>query len=310
MNRKNIVVIGSTNMDMVVKASHMPRPGETVLGGSFFMNPGGKGANQAVAIARLGGEVTFLSKIGNDIFGAQSIELFNSEGINSDYLLRDEEYPSGVALITVDKDGENSIVVAPGSNSNLSSTDIKNALDQIVSPDFIVLQLEIPLETVKFAINYAHTKGIKTVLNPAPADPDISDIFDKVDYITPNKSEAELLSDVTITNLKTAEQAARSLQKMGLKRIVITLGMDGAVILEDDHFEAIPGVKVVAVDSTAAGDTFSGALVVALSEDKGLPDAVRFACQASAITVTRVGAQSTIPNRQELLLNNLANAID
>ncbi|MFT4567142.1 MAG: ribokinase [Saprospiraceae bacterium] len=309
MTSKSIIVIGSTNMDMVVRTPRLPAPGETILGDSFIMNPGGKGANQAVAIARLGGEVTFVSKIGNDIFGAQSRELFKMENINSDFLMKDDDNPSGVALITVDEKGENIIVVAPGSNSNLNPEDVRSVFERIAKPDFLVTQLEIPLETVRYALEYAHSNGIRTILNPAPANLEISDIFGLVDYITPNKSEAELLSGVKIIDLKSVELAARTLQKKGPKNIIITLGEEGAAFLENDHFEIIPGVKVEARDSTAAGDTFNGALVVALSEDKNLAKAIEFACHASAITVTRAGAQSSIPNREELLIDILTSYI-
>ncbi|KAG4069406.1 hypothetical protein HA402_012259 [Bradysia odoriphaga] len=301
MDIKKIVVVGSTNMDMVVKTSHIPVPGETVLGGSFFMNPGGKGANQAVTVARLGGEVHFISKVGNDVFGKQSSQLFEEEGINTFYVLSDDELPSGVALITVDDTGENSIVVASGANGNLLPDDLKEALDIIAGAGFLLMQLEIPMETVRFVACYAASKGVRVILNPAPANTLSPDLLNCTDIITPNKKEAEMLSGIKVTNIENAKKAAKAICNMGVKNVVVTMGPLGAVICQEGKTLVIPAQKVEAVDTTAAGDVFNGALAVALSEGKAFPEAVQFASMAAAISVTRMGAQSSIPYRNEFI---------
>jgi ribokinase len=300
MDAKRIVVVGSTNMDMVVKTSHIPTHGETVLGGAFFMNPGGKGANQAVAVARLGGNVLFVSKIGNDIFGKQAFQLFGSEGIDTSCILSDETLPSGVALITVDAAGENSIVVAPGANANLLRADVESALSEIGAAGIILLQLEIPLATVQYVAGYGASKGIKVILNPAPAAVLPAELLSYIDVITPNVTEASMIAGLNVLDMETAKQAATRIQGLGVDNVVITMGPAGALVLEGAVFTHIPAPKVQPVDTTAAGDVFNGALAVGLSEDKSLADAVRFACAAAAVSVTRLGAQSSIPYRKEL----------
>jgi ribokinase len=302
---KKIVVVGSTNMDMVVTTHHIPVPGETVLGGSFFMNPGGKGANQAVAVARLGGDAVFISKMGNDVFGKQSSQLLDEEGINTFYLLSDNDLPSGVALITVDQAGENSIVVASGANANLLPADLQTALTEIGDANTILMQLEIPMETVLFVAQYAAKKGIRVILNPAPANTLPPTLLNHIDIITPNKTEAEMLSGVKVTNLDSAKQAARAIHELGVKDVVVTMGPLGAVIFQNGEHEVVPAPKAEAIDTTAAGDVFNGALAVSLSEGKSLADAVRFACEAAAISVTRMGAQSSIPYRNELIVSKI-----
>ena len=305
MDIKKIIVVGSTNMDMVVKTSHIPVPGETVLGGSFFMNPGGKGANQAVTVARLGGDVIFISKVGNDVFGKQSSQLFDEEGINTFHILSDDELPSGVALITVDQSGENSIVVASGANGNLKPRDLKDALEEIANAGFLLMQLEIPLETVQFVACYAASKGVRVILNPAPANTLSPELLNCIDIITPNKTEAEMLSGIKVTNIESAKKAAKAIYGMGVKNVVVTMGALGAVICQEGKTLAIPAQKVDAIDTTAAGDVFNGALAVALSEGKAFPDAVRFASVAAAISVTRMGAQSSIPYRNEFIAGSI-----
>ncbi|MBC9932069.1 ribokinase [Chitinophaga qingshengii] len=305
MDIKRIVVVGSTNMDMVVKTSHIPVPGETVLGGSFFMNPGGKGANQAVAVARLGGNVIFISKVGNDVFGKQSAQLFEEEGINTYHVLSDAEMPSGVALITVDDAGENSIVVASGANGNLFPDDLKDALPEIAAAGILLMQLEIPMETVQFVAQYAAEKGVRVILNPAPANTLGPELLRCVNIITPNKKEAEMLSGIKVNNLDSAKKAAKAICSQGVNTVVVTMGPLGAVICQEGKIQVVPAPQVEAVDSTAAGDVFNGALAVALSEGKDIPDAVTFACKAAAISVTRLGAQSSIPYRNEFIAGNI-----
>ncbi|MCL4641911.1 MULTISPECIES: ribokinase [Olivibacter] len=300
---KKIIVAGSMNMDMVVKTSHIPRPGETVLGGSFFMNPGGKGANQAIAVARLGGDVAFIGKMGDDIFGKQSAQLFEEEGVNTQGIVSDAALPSGIALITVDQKGENSIVVAPGANANLKATDVEKALTYYPDAALLLIQLEIPMDTVAYTAKRAKEKGMKIILNPAPANELPKEVFELMDIITPNESEAEMLSGIRIADLDSAGQAARKIQAKGPKQVIITMGKQGAAVLEDDAFFHVPAPSVETIDTTAAGDVFNGALAVAIAEGKPLREATNFACRAAAIAVTRLGAQSSIPYRNEVLMS-------
>jgi ribokinase len=304
MNKK-IVVVGSSNMDMVVKTDHIPEPGETVLSGSFFMNPGGKGANQAVAVARLGGEVLFVSKTGNDVFGKQFSQLFSDEGIDIEYLLSDEDFPSGVALITVDNAGENSIVVASGANANLHSKDMDGALSEIANAGILLVQLEIPMDTVNYVVNYASIHGVKVILNPAPANTLSPELLQCVYILTPNKTEASMISGIEVRDLESAKEAAKAICLKGAQNVVVTMGALGAVICQNGLCSVVDARKVETVDTTAAGDVFNGAIAVAVSEGKSLEDAVDFACEAAAISVTRLGAQASVPYRTELLARKL-----
>jgi ribokinase len=300
MSLKKIVVIGSSNTDMVVKADRLPVPGETILGGKFMMNAGGKGANQAVAVSRLGGKVFFITKTGNDLFGKRSIEMFREENIDTDYVFSDMNNPSGVALIMVDENGENSIVVASGSNGTLSNEDIDKARSLIESADILLMQLEVPIETLEYAAKIAHEKKVKVVLNPAPAAFLSNEFLKCVNIIIPNKTEAEMLSGIKIEDWETARKAAETIGGKGIENVIVTLGSKGALIKEDDTFHEVPVEKIKAVDSTAAGDTFCGAFCVALSEGKSLLGAVNFANKAAGISVTREGAMSSIPYRNEI----------
>jgi len=297
---KKIVVLGSTNTDMVVKAARIPAPGETILGGRFLMNPGGKGANQAVAAARLGGDVVFVAKVGNDLFGREARSLFEKEGICTDYVLTDAEEPSGVALIMVDAKGENCISVASGANGALSPEDIKAARGVIEKAGVLLMQLETPVETVLCAAQWAAAKGVPVVLNPAPACALPDGLLKCLSMITPNETEAELLTGVKVTCETSAARAAKALCAKGVKRVVITLGSKGAFVYSDGQGNLVPAVKVQAVDTTAAGDVFNGALAVALTEDHPLVAAVSFASKAAAISVTRMGAQASAPYRDEI----------
>ncbi len=297
----NIMVVGSTNMDMVVNTSHIPVPGETVLADSFFMNPGGKGANQAVTIARLGGTVQFISKVGNDVFGRQASRMFDMEGVNTKHLFSDGELPSGVALITVEKSGENSIVVAPGANANLMPDDLKPAYSDINNSNILLMQLEIPIETVKFLSDYAASKNIRVVLNPAPAVILEDELLKKIDIITPNMIEAELISGIKVNNIEDVKNAAKRIHEKGVKTVIVTVGPLGAVVYNDGEINVVASPKVTPVDTTAAGDVFNGALVVALAENRSVLESTRFACIAASVSVTRKGAQSSIPYRNELM---------
>ena len=279
LRNHNILVVGSSNTDMVVKTNHLPRPGETVLGGTFFMNPGGKGANQAVAVARLGGQVSFICKTGSDIFGHQSQQLFEEEGIDTSYIFSDPKNPSGVALITVDAHAENCIVVASGANANLLPSDLAKSEEAIEKADLILMRV---------------------ILNPAPAQTLSATLLRHLYMITPNETEAEMISGVKITDEVSAKKAAQVIMEMGVQNVIVTLGSKGALIYCDSMVDMVPAIKVEAVDTTAAGDIFNGALTVALAEGRDLREAVRFACKASAISVTRVGAQSSVPYRNEV----------
>jgi ribokinase len=300
MNSPTIVVVGSTNTDMVIKASHLPQPGETILGGTFFMSAGGKGANQAVAAARLGGSVLFIAKTGYDIFGRQSVELFEKEGIDISGIQRDHYQPSGVALITVDDKGENCIVVAPGANAALTPGDINDVKEKIENASLLLVQLETPIETVEHVAGIASSNNVKFVLNPAPATQLSDELLKKISIITPNQKETEMLTGIKVNDQASAKQAAEFLHKKGIETVVITMGAMGAFVFHQNKYSMIPGHKVNVVDTTAAGDVFNGALVVALSEENTMEDAVAFACKAAAISVTRLGAQASAPAREEV----------
>jgi len=304
MKTNKITVIGSTNTDMVIKSPRLPQPGETILGETFFMTQGGKGANQAVAVARLGGEVMFVAKTGADIFGNNTRELLQKEGIDGKYLLTDPVHPSGVALITIDEKAENSIVVSSGANGNLLPEDLAQIPEIIEDVKIILMQLEIPLETVKYVAEAAFHQGKKVILNPAPGRPLPTNLLKKLYLITPNETEAELISGIKITDLQSAKLAAQRIHQLGVSAVIITMGAKGALIYADSKMELIPAISVKAVDTTAAGDVFNGALAVALTEGKTLSEAVRFASKAAAISVTRMGAQDSVPHRHEIVSGN------
>lgn len=297
---KKIIVIGSSNVDMVVRTSHLPAPGETILGGEFFMNQGGKEANQAVAIKRLGGNLIFMAKLGNDVLGRQSVGYFKKEGIDTRYIALDEDSASGVALISVDDHAENSIVVASGANMLLNEQDVDKMLEEMCEGDILLMQLEIPLQTVEYAARKAFGKGVKVVLNPAPARSLPKELFRHLYMVTPNRIEAEMLTGIKIANDADVEKVAEEICAMGVKNVIITLGSKGCLIREEGVSYRIDAFKVEPVDTTAAGDTFNGALCVGLSEGMDLKQAAVMASKASSIAVTRMGAQSSIPYREEL----------
>ena len=296
---KKILVIGSSTIDMVVKADKHPLPGETVLGGNFLMNPGGKGANQAVTIARLGGELTFVTKVGNDVFGKQIIEGFRKENMQTDYVFVDEINPSGTALIMVNAAGENCIVVAPGSNANLWMSDIEQ-VQNITTAAFILMQLEIPIETISIIAKNAKINHQKVILNPAPAQHLCNELLQGLYLVTPNETEAAILTGISVTDDASADKAAGYLLNKGVENVIITLGKQGAYFKNKELSFKVMAPEVHALDTTAAGDTFCGALCVGLAEGSSLPDAVKMAAKAAAISVTRMGAQASIPYRSEL----------
>lgn len=298
---RKIVVLGSTNTDMVITGKKIPVPGETVSGGTFLMNPGGKGANQAVAVARLSakkGACSFIAKVGNDLFGRETAVRMRKDGIDAK-LIVDRREPSGTALILVDAKGQNVISVALGANGTLSPKDVAKFRKSIENAAALLMQLETPMETVVAAAKWAHAKGVPVILNPAPAAKLPGELYKCLDWITPNETEAELLTGVKVTDAKSAQKAVDVFLKRGVGHVVITMGSKGAYC--GNCRKLYPCRKVKAVDCVAAGDTFNGAFVVALAEGKCCRDAIAFAQKASAISVTRPGAQSSVPFRKEVI---------
>lgn len=295
MENSKILVIGSSNTDMTIKADRLPVPGETVLGGKFIMGPGGKGANQAVAAKRLGGNVEFICKVGRDIFGENALEGYRKEGMDISHVLRSDE-ASGVALILVDGSGENVISVAPGANGDITVEDIDSVADVIRKAGYLILQLEIPIPAVMRAAQIAHEAGVYVILNPAPACKLPVELFKYISLITPNQTESALMTGVDIRDEETRNEAIKAFNDMGVKDVVVTLGSKGSLVCTEGTQTFVPALKVKAVDATAAGDTFCGGLCVALSQGKTLVQAAEFATKASALTVQKMGAQASIPH--------------
>jgi ribokinase len=297
---KPIVVVGSSNTDMVIRVPRIPRAGETLLGGEFLTAAGGKGANQAVGAARSGGKVALIARVGRDVFGDQAIAGLRRDGIDVSRVFRDKLTPSGVALIFVAKDGENSIAVAGGANEKLSPADVKKATDVIRSAALLVAQLETPLATVTAAVDVAVKAGVPVILNPAPARRLPNSLLKRISVLTPNETEAELLTGIKVTDASAAAKACSKLRSRGVRTVILTLGSRGAFLADANGQRLVPGFKVKTVDSTAAGDIFNGALAVALAEGKTVLDAVRFANAAAALSVTRMGAQPSAPTRADI----------
>jgi ribokinase len=296
VKQPQIVVIGSSNTDMVVKAPRIPGPGETVLGGRFVMAAGGKGANQAVAAARLGARVTLVARLGRDMFGRQTEENLSREGIETSLLVWDEEAPSGVALIMVSEEGENSIAVAPGANGEMTPADVERAEGAVAAADVVVLQLEVPLAAVRRAVEIARQHQVPVILNPAPAAHVPDELLQQVDLLTPNEHEAALLAGVAAEGTAGAEQAAGALLGRGVRALAMTLGRRGALVATPEGSELVPAFKVEPVDTTGAGDAFNGALATAWAQGKPLREAVRYANAAAALATTVMGAQPSLPD--------------
>jgi ribokinase len=295
--KKPILVIGSSNTDMILRSEKIPRPGETILGGEFSMAAGGKGANQAVAAARAGGRVIFLARVGDDIFGRQAVQGFKRDKIDVRHVLTDRSSPSGVALIFVAESGENCIGVASGANGLLSPADVQKQEQLIAEAALVVLQLEIPLETVETAARLAAKHGVTVILNPAPARALPKSLLANISLLTPNETETEMLTGIPVRNEASVRRAASALRDKGVGAVIITLGARGAYASSSEFTGLVPGCRVKAKDTTAAGDVFNGALAVALSEGKGLKEALRFANAAAAVSVTCPGAQPSCPKR-------------
>jgi len=295
-----IVVVGSLNMDLVVRVDRMPAPGETIRGHDFHTIPGGKGANQAAAISQLGGQVAMVGHVGDDAFGPQLVGNLQARGVDTRYVSAVAGVATGTALIMVDSQGENSIVIAPGANALVSPQDIDACDDLLRQAEYLVLQCEIPLETVSYAIRRAAQHGVRVVLNPDPARDLPRELLRGVHYLVPNESEAESLCGRKVYDADTARQAARQLHAQGVPVVIITLGSQGALVLTDDETFQMPAPQVRVVDTTAAGDAFVGGLVVSLSRGLSLREAVRYAVCAGAVAVTRFGAQTSLPAHAEV----------
>jgi ribokinase len=297
---KNVLVVGSSNTDMTVRLPRIPGPGETILGRAFAMAGGGKGANQAVSAARAGGGVTFIARVGEDVFGAEALSGLKAGGIDVRFVTRDPALPSGVALISVADDGENAISVAPGANAALTPDDILRAETAFDGTDIVLLQLETPVETVLAAAGLARKRGIPVILNPAPARPLDDGLLASVSILTPNASEAALLAGVETASAAGVRLAAAALRGRGPRLVIVTLGDKGCYAVSKDFDAFVPAFNVRAVDTTAAGDVFNGSLAVALAEGMGLADALRFSSAAAALSVTKPGAQPSAPSRSEI----------
>lgn len=299
---EDVVVVGSVNVDLVVRAARLPRPGETVGGGTFFKAHGGKGANQAVAAARLGAAVGLVARVGSDSFGDEALAHFGREGLRTRHVTRDPTHATGVAVITVDAAGQNAIAVAPGANAALTPADVDRAADSIRNARVLVTQLETPLETVWHAVRLAAGSGVPVVLNPAPAPdrPLPADLLGAVAVLTPNESEATALSGVPVVDEASARRAAVVLRASGVRTVVVTLGERGVLIADATGTELVPAPRVRAVDTTAAGDAFTGALARYLAAGLDVREAARRACAAASLSVTRVGAQPSLPTAAEL----------
>ncbi len=302
MKTPRIVVVGSSNTDMVVKSQRIPAPGETVTGGRFVLAPGGKGANQAVAAARLGAEVTFVARVGSDMFGDQAVAGYEKEGILTDLIARDPELPTGVALILVDATGENLISVASGANHAMTTADVDRAAERIRAADAVMFQLETPLEVVRHAARLAAEAGVPVILDPAPApdEPFEAELLRHVTCLTPNENEAQRLTRMPVSDEATARAAAERLLGAGVGNVVITLGAKGALVASAAGAEMVPSRAVESLDSTAAGDAFNGGLAVTLGRGKSLAEAVRYASLVGALSVTRMGAQPSLPTADEV----------
>lgn len=300
MKSHKILVLGSANTDMVVKTNRLPKPGETILGGDFFLFPGGKGANQAVACARLGGAVTFVCNLGNDVFGKEALEGFKKDNIDTSFITLDDSQPSGVAVITVNENAENTIVVAPGANATLNAEKVLQLASVFEQTEIILTQLETPIEATEAMVMMAKKYKKKLIINPAPARELSSEILEGLFLITPNETETELLTGIYPDSPEKCQQASTILLKKGVEHVIITLGKEGAFYASENESYLVKTEPVKAIDTTAAGDVFNGALALSLAENKPWKEAITFANKAAAFSVTKMGAQSSAPYLKDL----------
>lgn len=301
MTAKQVVVIGSSNMDLVIKTGHIPSPGETILGGEFVMVAGGKGANQAVASARLGAQTWFVARVGSDPFGDKMLENFRAEGIETGHVIIDPDHASGVATITVDDNGENAIVVAPGANGQVCPEDVRAARGIIESADSVLMQLEIPLDAVAEAARIAAGAGVRVILDPAPAQELPDELLANVSLLTPNETEARMLTGIEGDSLDDARAQAAALLDKGVKAVLITRGRQGSLLVDSSGEKSFATEAVDSTDSTAAGDCFNGALAARLAAGATLEEAIAFASKAAALSTTRMGAQDSLPKLEEMI---------
>jgi len=297
----NIVVFGSINMDLVARTPRLPAPGETLTGYSFTTVPGGKGANQAVACARLGVPTRMVGRVGGDVFGDALLENLKSNAVDPSYVVRDEEVASGVALIAVDDLAENNIIVIPGANGRVGPDDLDRLRRALKDASILLLQLEIPLEMVIAAARMAHELGVTVILDPAPAQQLPDALYPWVDILTPNQTEAGVLAGFSVADLGSTSQAARVLLGRGVQRVIIKLGEQGAYVATATSSQHHPAIPVVAIDTVAAGDAFNGALAAALIEGVSFDEAVQWGLAGGALAVTKAGAQAAMPERAALL---------
>lgn len=295
-----IVVVGSINMDLVMNVKERPAGGETMLGKDFFTNPGGKGANQAYCAANVGGEITMLGCVGDDLFGEELVQNLKDAGVNTTYIQKMANETSGIAMITVDEHGENSIIVAQAANNHVTPVYLDDHLHVIGQAKAVLIQLEIPIESVEKSIEIAHRNEVPVFLDPAPAQVLPDHLLAQVDYILPNEKELEQLTDVKVINRKSAMEASQILLDKGVETVIAKLGGDGLIICQKDQAEWIPGIKVDVADTTGAGDAFAGAFITSLVAGKDLKSSAEYANVVGALTVTKKGAQSAMPNKEEV----------
>jgi ribokinase len=297
----SIVVFGSINMDLVAHTPRLPEPGETLIGRSFTTVPGGKGANQAVACARLGDPVKLVGRVGGDVFGMELLAHLQAQGVDVDYVSREESISSGVALIAVDDRAENNIIVVPGANGRVGQSDLL-LLDTVLNQaQLLLLQLEIPLEIVVAATRLAHERGVKVMLDPAPAQELPAEIYHHVDILTPNETEVASLTGIVVGSIEDAALAAGKLLSFGVIQVIVKMGSQGALVADETGTQFFPAFPVMAVDTVAAGDAFNGAMAVALSENYPIGTAILWGLAGGALAVTKSGAQESMPDRAALL---------
>lgn len=296
-----VTVIGSAYAEMIFDSAAVPVPGQTVFGDAFHLSPGGRGVNQAIAARRAGADTTFIGRVGQDMFGKLITDNLAGEKIPEGLVIADTQVATGTCSVVTDSRGNNAVVVYSGANKGLSTSDLMEARFAISECDVLLLQLDVPLETIRYAAGLARSAGVRVILNPSPALPISDDVLKSVSVLTPDASEAELLTGITISDDRSAELAGRILLERGLDRVIITMRSKGAMVIDNGGAEHVPGFKIVVTDLSGVNDVFNGALAVGLAEEKNFYEAVLFANAAAAISATRKGTQASIPLREEIL---------